>query len=93
MKKLLALLAIGVALSFGAAQAEEKAKTTQQNKMAMCNKEATGKSGDERKAFMKTCLSAGKDIQQSKTAACDAEASGKKGDQRKAQVNDCIKKS
>ena len=66
MKKLLSLLAIGLALSFGIAQAEEKAKTPQQNKMSMCNKEATGKSGDERKAFMKTCLSAAKDAQQVK---------------------------
>ena len=40
------------------AQAQERAKTPQQNKMAMCNKDATGKKGDERKAFMKTCLSA-----------------------------------
>lgn len=32
-------------------------KTTQQNKMVSCNKEAKGKTGDERKAFMKDCLS------------------------------------
>ena len=61
MKKLLSLLAIGIGLTFGLAQAEEKAKTPQQNKMAMCNKDATGKKGDERKAFMKTCLSAKSD--------------------------------
>jgi hypothetical protein len=60
MKKLLSLLAVGIGLTFGAAQAQtqEKARTPQQNKMAMCNKDATGKKGDERKAFMKTCLSA-----------------------------------
>ena len=34
-----------------------KEKTPQQEKMAMCNKDATGKTGDERKAFMKDCLS------------------------------------
>jgi hypothetical protein len=35
------------------------AKSTQQNKMKTCNKEAADKKlkGDERKAFMKTCLS------------------------------------
>jgi len=35
------------------------AKTTQQNKMTTCNKEAGDKKlkGDERKAFMKSCLS------------------------------------
>ena len=58
MKKLLSLLAVGICLTFGAAHAQEKAKSPQQNKMAMCNKDATGKKGDERKAFMKTCLSA-----------------------------------
>jgi hypothetical protein len=33
------------------------AANEQQNKMAICNKDATGKKGDERKAFMKECLS------------------------------------
>jgi hypothetical protein len=33
------------------------AATSQQERMRNCNKEATGKKGDERKAFMKTCLS------------------------------------
>jgi len=32
------------------------AVTAQQSKMASCNKDATGKTGDERKAFMKDCL-------------------------------------
>jgi psiF repeat len=36
------------------------AKTAQQSKMATCNKDATGKKGAERKAFMKECLSAKK---------------------------------
>ena len=30
----------------------------QQNKMATCNKEATGKKGDDRKQFMSECLKA-----------------------------------
>lgn len=67
MKKFVALLAAGMVLGMGLAQAEEKSKTPQQNKMAMCNKEAVGKTGDERKGFMKTCLSAKKDAQQSKS--------------------------
>lgn len=66
MKNVLALLVFGLALSCSVAQAEEKAKSPQQNKMAMCNKQAVGKTGDERKGFMKTCLSAKKDAQQSK---------------------------
>ncbi len=68
MQKLLSTLTIGTALVFGlAAHAQEKAKTPQQNKMAMCNKEAVGKKGDERKDFMKTCLSAKKDAVASKS--------------------------
>lgn len=58
MKKLLSLLALGMALSVGAVHAQDKAPTAQQTKMATCNKEAGDKKGDERKAFMKTCLSA-----------------------------------
>lgn len=30
---------------------------SQQDKMKACNVQATGKKGDERKAFMKSCLS------------------------------------
>jgi hypothetical protein len=33
-------------------------KTAQQSKMKTCNADAKGKKGDERKAFMKECLSA-----------------------------------
>ena len=32
-------------------------KTAQQSKMGTCNGEAQGKKGDERKSFMKECLS------------------------------------
>jgi hypothetical protein len=32
-------------------------KVSQQDKMRLCAKEAKGKKGPERKAFMKTCLS------------------------------------
>ncbi|MDB5728959.1 MAG: phosphate starvation-inducible protein PsiF [Noviherbaspirillum sp.] len=35
------------------------AATEQQNKMASCNKEAAGKKGDEREAFMSECLKKG----------------------------------
>ncbi|MES2236394.1 MAG: PsiF family protein [Pseudomonadota bacterium] len=41
----------------GEAAPAAKGKATQQNKMVSCNKEAKGKTGDERKAFMKDCLS------------------------------------
>ena len=61
--------------------------------MAMCNKSAEGKKGDERKAFMKDCLSAKKETQQSKMKTCNAEAkeSGKKGDERKMFMSECLK--
>jgi cytochrome c1 len=32
-------------------------KISQQDKMRLCAKQATGKKGDERRTFMKTCLS------------------------------------
>ena len=35
----------------------EPVKISQQDKMRLCAKEATGKKGAERKTFMKTCLS------------------------------------
>ena len=67
MKKLVAILGLGLTLSFGNAfaagasapeAAAPAAKTAQQGKMAACNKEAVDKKGDERKAFMKQCLGA-----------------------------------
>lgn len=94
MKKLLSLLALGLSLSLGAAHAA----TPQQTKMATCNKEATGKTGDERKAFMKECLSAKPAAaakgtsQQEKMKACNVEAKGMKGDERKKHMSECLKK-
>lgn len=61
LKTTFQLLLVGLALTCANAQAQEKERSPQQNKMAMCNKEATGKTGGERKDFMKTCLSAKKD--------------------------------
>lgn len=92
MNKLLSLLAVAMALSLGVAHAQEKAKTPQQNKMAECNKEATDKKGDERKAFMKSCLSAKPVTQQTKMKTCNVEAGDKKGDERKAFMSECLKK-
>jgi hypothetical protein len=70
--------------------------TAQQNKMKTCNADAADKKGDERKAFMKQCLSAKpaadmpKMTQQEKMKKCNADASGKKGDERKAYMKDCL---
>jgi psiF repeat len=92
MKKLVSLMAIGLALSLGAAHAAEPTKTPQQTKMGTCNKEAADKKGDERKAFMKTCLSAkpAATTQQSKMTTCNKDAGDKKGDERKAFMKTCL---
>jgi uncharacterized protein HemX len=98
MKKLLSLIAVSFVLSTGlsgvAHAAGEPAKTAQQTKMGACNKEAEGKKGDERKAFMKQCLSAKVEApaQQTKMKTCNVEAKGKKGDERKAFMKECLSK-
>ncbi|MBS0501070.1 MAG: phosphate starvation-inducible protein PsiF [Burkholderiaceae bacterium] len=97
MSKLLSLIAAaGLALSLGAAPTLASAKTAQQEKMSTCNAQAAGKKGDERKAFMKGCLSAkpaaAPATQQEKMKVCNKEAAGKKGDERKAFMSDCLKK-
>jgi hypothetical protein len=71
------------------------AQNSQQTKMADCNKQAGDKKGDDRKAFMKTCLSAKPAAaapmsQQDKMKACNTQAAGKKGDDRKAFMKSCL---
>ncbi|NML31254.1 PsiF family protein [Paraburkholderia antibiotica] len=72
------------------------AENSQQSKMADCNKQAGDKKGDDRKAFMKTCLSAkpaaaaAPMTQQEKMKACNTQATGKKGDDRKAFMKTCL---
>ena len=74
----------------------------QQDKMKACNAEAKDKSlaGDERKAFMKDCLSAkkaeegnAKTAQQQKMKTCNADAKTKnlKGAERKKFMSECLK--
>lgn len=72
----------------------------QQEKMKTCNAEAKTKAlkGDERKAFMKECLSAKSDAapapakQQDKMKTCNAEAKtkGLSGDARKQFMSSCL---
>ena len=68
--------------------------TKQQSKMGTCNKEAGEMKGDERKAFMKTCLSNKPATQQDQMKTCNADAKAKtlKGDERKAFMSECLKK-
>ncbi|HEV7985247.1 MAG TPA: PsiF family protein [Steroidobacteraceae bacterium] len=72
---------------------------SQQTKMSTCNADASSKGlqGDDRKAFMKTCLSASPpaasgNSQQQKMKSCNADASsnGLKGDDRKAFMKTCL---
>jgi hypothetical protein len=92
MKHLLTVLALAVAACATSAHAADAPMSKQQSKMADCNKDAGDKKGDERKAFMKTCLSAKKQTQQEKMKSCNADAAGKKGDERKAFMKECLSK-
>jgi hypothetical protein len=90
MNNILFAVTVAVAMTFTSAHAAE---TKQQSKMTTCNKDAGDKKGDERKAFMKECLSAKKETpQQAKMKSCNVEAKGMKGDERKKFMSDCLKK-
>ncbi|ACC70242.1 PsiF family protein [Paraburkholderia phymatum] len=73
------------------------AANSQQSKMTECNKQAGDKKGDDRKAFMKNCLSASSAMaasapmsQQDKMKMCNTQAGDKKGDDRKAFMKTCL---
>ena len=80
------------------------AATTKQTKMAVCSAQANDKGfgegkGDERKVFMKECLSAkpakavqAGGTQQNKMKSCNKEAGAKslKGDERKTFMSTCL---
>lgn len=83
MKLAVALISLTIAAS--TAFAEEKktdapkkepsaAQKAQQDKMKACNEKAADKKGDDRKAFMKQCLSGGN----AADAGCEAKAAEKK---------------
>jgi len=92
MNKLMTVLALALAAASLTAQAaDEKKPTAQQAKMTQCNKEAGDKKGDERKAFMKTCLSSKKTSQQAKMTQCNKDAGDRKGDERKKFMSECLK--
>ena len=72
------------------------AKTAQQQRMTDCNKQAAGKTGDARKAFMSTCLKGGaaaKTSPQERMKQCNAQAGKQslKGDARKQFMSTCLK--
>ena len=100
MKTLIALIAAG-ALMVGAPALAADAKTdtatkapnSQQDKMTACNKAAGDKKGDERKAFMKTCLSAEKApmTQSEKMSMCNKKTAGMAKDERSKAQSECMK--
>ena len=57
MNRIITLVAASL---FAVGMASNALATPQQDKMKSCNVEAKGKKGEERKAFMKECLSADK---------------------------------
>jgi len=91
------VLAAAVMLACGSAYAADKKETSnsQQDKMKMCNDQAGDKKGDERKAFMKTCLSAkpAAEKPKSKMAMCNEKTKGmSKADADKTR-SECMKAS
>jgi hypothetical protein len=113
MKRTTWVVAVGAALTVlagpvvfaqaaGTATAAKPANS-QQEKMKTCSADAKSKAlkGDERKAFMKTCLSeqpaapAKTNSQQEKMKTCNKEATGKglKGADRKSFMSTCLKSS
>ena len=106
-------VAIGAALAVLAGQAvfaqaastgaAAKPANSQQEKMKTCNADAASKDlkGEDRKAFMKTCLSHEEaaapktNSQQEKMKTCNAEATAKalKGEDRKTFMSTCLKGS
>ncbi len=102
MKRSIGLCLVSAVLGFVVLDQPASAANSQQEKMASCNTEAKSKNlaGDERKTFMKSCLSAKSDggaapanSQQEKMKSCsaDAKAKGLKGDDRKKFMSGCLK--
>jgi sulfur relay (sulfurtransferase) complex TusBCD TusD component (DsrE family) len=101
MKRSIWLVTLGAVLTSALAQ-PALADNSQQTKMTTCNADAKtkGLTGDDRKTYMKTCLSAGSSTdskqlnsQQLKMKSCNADAKtkGLTGDERKTFMSSCLK--
>jgi psiF repeat len=100
MRRTTWLVGIGAALFVVAGQAALAQENSQQSKMTSCSADAKTKNltGDDRKAFMKTCLSnapapaAKTNSQQEKMKSCNADAKtkGLTGADRKTFMKTCL---
>ena len=93
MKKLFSLSLLSLFAS-GGVYAADATVTPQQEKMKTCNTKAADMKGDERKAFMKTCLSAKAEPPakpESKMAMCNKKTAGMKADERAKAQSECMK--
>jgi hypothetical protein len=89
MSKLLTVLLMGAfAVAVTPAFAAEN---PQQERMKTCNAKAGDKKGDDRKAFMKDCLSNEKKSSDNKMATCNTKSKGMKADERKKFMSECMK--
>ena len=92
MRNAIAVVAATLALSV----AMPCLASSQTDKMTDCNKQAAGKKGDDRKAFMSQCLSSAPVAasapmtQQQRMTYCNKQATGKTGDDRKAFMSSCL---
>jgi hypothetical protein len=104
MRRSIWLATVGAILAAATMMQPATAENSQQTKMSTCNADAKtkGLTGADRKAFMKTCLSADSagdskplNSQQQKMKDCSADAKSKKlaGDERKKFMSTCLKGS
>ncbi len=92
MKSFLVVIVFALAAPSDAAAGASAPMGKQQSKMADCNRQAVDKKGDDRKAFMKTCLSTKKASQQDKMKSCNADPKAKsiQGEERRAFMKECL---
>ena len=88
----LTIAAAGVFAADAAAPAASKALTPQQQKMSDCATANKGKTGDDYKDGVKTCMKTANNplTQQQKMSACAKANKGKKGDDYKSGVKSCL---
>lgn len=99
MIKPLLVLALGGLFACGSAYAADTktddtktgATNSQQDKMKDCNAKAGDMKGDDRKAFMKTCLSAKPAKPTNKMAECNAKTKGMSKEDADKARSECMK--